>query len=194
MLNLTQPTSNPKKPGTMTTFLAPKSIPTKPMAETSLTSCRPFPLLAPALLESVPKPPSNTLPSELLWEIQPDTVGKWVIELAIAMMLLQFQMAFFELERCERRLLSSLRCSPFWDHCNSDAVPTKTRFLQQTANHPGVSFHIHFMSRMSTKAWNLAGNAMGWDEFTKCSTVTVRRTQSCRSIILQKNQVGNWIV
>lgn len=122
MLNLTQPTSNPKKPGTMTTFLAPKSIPTKPMAETSLTSCRPFPLLAPALLESVPKPPSNTLPSELLWEIQPDTVGKWVIELAIAMMLLQFQMAFFELERCETRLLSSLRCSPFWDHCNSDAM------------------------------------------------------------------------
>lgn len=47
----------------MTTFLAPKSIPTKPMAETSLTSCRPFaPGPAKGLLPSVPKPPRRTLP------------------------------------------------------------------------------------------------------------------------------------
>ena len=52
-------------PGTMTTFLAPKSIPTKPMAETSLTSCRPFaPGPAAAPLPSVPKPPRRTLPWE----------------------------------------------------------------------------------------------------------------------------------
>lgn len=57
------PQTADQEPGTMTTFLAPKSIPTKPMAETSLTSCRPFaPGPAAALLPSVPKPPRRTLP------------------------------------------------------------------------------------------------------------------------------------